>query len=139
MDAVASVRAAESASDSSRIRVAFSWFTVGFSMFTATGAMIVIDDYRSSRRRRRMSTGAMVNYSASRADAVAERAGLDNGSWRRSAVRRGTVQPWQRLAAAIWDGQFLCVQRAVYGAAPRLAAHLDELARRRDERRREHP
>jgi hypothetical protein len=53
---------------------------------------------------------------------------VDNG--------RGTVKPWQRLAAVLWDGQFIRVQHAVYRAAPRLAAHLDELARRRDEERR---
>ena len=52
---------------------------------------------------------------------------------------RGTVKPWQRLAVAIWDTQFLCAQRALYRAAPRLAAHLDELARRRDEERRKRP
>jgi hypothetical protein len=49
------------------------------------------------------------------------------------------VKPWQRLAVAIWDTQFLCAQRALYRAAPRLAAHLDELARRRDEERRKRP
>jgi hypothetical protein len=40
---------------------------------------------------------------------------------------------WQRFVAVIWDGQFLCVQRVVYRVARRLAGHLDELARRRDE------
>jgi hypothetical protein len=38
-----------------------------------------------------------------------------------------------RIVAVIWDSQFLCVQRAVYLVAGRLAVHLDELARRRDE------
>lgn len=49
------------------------------------------------------------------------------------------MKPWQRLAAVIWDAQFLRVQHAVYRAAPRLAARLDELARRRDEGRRGRP
>jgi hypothetical protein len=43
---------------------------------------------------------------------------------------------WQRLVAAIWDGQFLRTQHAVYLVARPLAVHLDELARRRDEERR---
>jgi hypothetical protein len=49
--------------------------------------------------------------------------------------RRGRTRPWQRLAAVIWDSQFLRAQRAVYFVAPRVAAHLDELARRRDAER----
>lgn len=52
--------------------------------------------------------------------------------------RRGAVRPWQRLVAVIWDSQFLRVQHAVYRAAPRLAARMDDLARRRDGARREH-
>lgn len=95
--------------------------------------------------------------------AVADRTGLDNGPWlptagarterrvprgggpcsetialtgRRPAdKRRSAVKPLQRLAAVIWDSQFLRVQHAVYRAAPRLAVRLDELARRRDEGR----
>jgi hypothetical protein len=43
------------------------------------------------------------------------------------------MKPWQRLAAVIWDSQFLCAQRAVYLVSRRLAVYLDELARRRDE------
>jgi hypothetical protein len=49
------------------------------------------------------------------------------------------VKPWQALAAVIWDNQFLSVQHAVYRAAPRHAARLDELARLHDEGRRKRP
>ncbi|GAA5113676.1 hypothetical protein [Pseudonocardia adelaidensis] len=52
---------------------------------------------------------------------------------------KGRVGPGQRLAAVIWDGQLLPVQHAAYRVAPRFAAHLDELARRRDEQRRKRP
>lgn len=67
--------------------------------------------------------------------AVVHRAGLDDGRTRVDR-RRGTVRPWQRLAAVIWDNQPLPVQHAVYRSAPRLGAHMDELARRRDDARR---
>ncbi len=49
--------------------------------------------------------------------------------------RRDAVEPWQRLAAVIWDSQPLRLQLAVFRAAPRLATHLDELAHRRDAER----
>jgi hypothetical protein len=86
-----------------------------------------------------MSTTATVTSSISRTGAVADGLGLHNGSWWPLTARRGAVKQWQRLAAAIWDYQFLCLQRAVYRAAPRFAAHLDEFAHRRDEVRRERP
>ncbi len=53
--------------------------------------------------------------------------------------RRGSLKPWQALAAVIWDSQLLSVQHAVYRAAPRHAARLDELAHLHDEGRRKRP
>jgi hypothetical protein len=74
---------------------------------------------------------------------VSGRSGEASGEWDKPSKRscrvdkrRDTVTPWQRLAVVIWDSQFLRVQHAVYRAAPRLATHIDELARRRDEERR---
>ena len=58
---------------------------------------------------------------------------------RRAAKRRGGVTLWERLAAVVWDSQFLRVQHAVHNAAPRLATHLDGLAGRRDEHRSKRP
>jgi hypothetical protein len=112
-----------------------------------------------------MDTTAIPTPWSSPSGAAAHPTGLDNGPWQLpiAGVRtkrrvhwevgqaietimptdrcrvdkwRGTVKPWHRLAVVIWDSQFLRVQHAVYRAAPRLATHIDELARRRDEERR---
>jgi hypothetical protein len=77
------------------------------------------------------------SFSRSQAGAVDDGIGLDSGSGRTPTVRRATLMPWQRLAATIWDIQLLGVQRAVYGAVPHFAAHLDDLAFHLDEERRE--
>jgi hypothetical protein len=86
-----------------------------------------------------MSTAAMSTPRGSRSKAATDRTDVCSESPRAGTCAghgRSEVKPWERLAAAIWDHQFLRVQLIVYRAVPRFAARLDELARRRDEERR---